>query len=366
MNPPRAAGWGMSMESERKLSQLLSVLRSIGKETVLYESPDGSRVLQLLHGGRILGLFSGRDETNFYWTHSALTSESTAREFYDSGDWHNSGGDRTWLAPEIDVFFPQFPNLEMSTYRQPRELDPGVYTLDLREGGTRMVNDLALPLSRSKRPVRLEISKWLGPAVNPLRYEPGWREDNSLQYAGYTQHTALRLMDAGESHPAIGLWNLVQMPHGGELQVPTFGRVEPKVYMGEIADDDLVASERLLRYRMRAEGEHKIGLRATAMTGRAGYLYESESESSLIVRNFFVNPSGEYVDVPWRDTEDFGYAVQACNVNSKLGSFSELEYHVPAIGGATGLERCEDVSQVWAFRGPAPRVRQAAHALLGS
>jgi hypothetical protein len=277
---------------------------------------------------------------------------------FNSNEWHNSGGDRTWLAPEVDIFFPKFPNLDMSTYWQPRALDPGNYT----RRSDRMVNSLTLDLSRSRQRVELEMSKWVGPPPNPLRYEREWRDDATLQYAGYTQHTSLRMMH--KSQAMIGLWNLVQMPHGGDLRVPTFGRAEPKIYMGEIAGDDLVVSDRLLVYRMRAEGEHKIGLRATSMTGRVGYVYQRNSEATLIVRNFFVNPSGEYVDVPWRMAEDFGYAVQACNVNSRLGAFSELEYHVPAIGGQTELDYCEDVSQIWAFRGPVDRVQRAAHYLL--
>jgi hypothetical protein len=358
MNLLLDAGWAMSMGPESRLSQLQSVLNGIDKKTVLYESTDGSRILQLLHGGRILGLSSAADDLNFYWTNPLLESPESARDFFRGNNWRNSGGDRTWLAPEIDIFFPKFPNLDMSTYWQPRELDPGHYVLK----SNRMVNALNLTLSRTKQRVELEISKWVGPALNPLRYEQEWREDETLKYAGYTQHTALRLMHKTDS--MIGLWNLVQMPHGGELRVPTFGRAEPKIYMGEIGKDDLMTSDGLVRYRMRAKGEHKIGLRATAMTGRVGYLFQRNDEASLIIRNFFVNPSGEYVDVPWRTTEAFGYAVQACNVNSQLGSFSELEYHVPAIGGHTAREYCEDVSQIWAFRGPAARVHQAAQLLL--
>ncbi|HYI97675.1 MAG TPA: hypothetical protein VEX68_29315 [Bryobacteraceae bacterium] len=348
----------MSMEPESRLSQLQSVLAEAGKQTILYDSPDGSRVLQLLHGGRILGLFSGHDDRNFYWTHPALESLTSAQSFYSGNNWHNSGGDRTWLSPEVDIFFPKYPDLDLSTYWQPRALDPGAYRLH----SNRMVNTLSLTLSRAQKQADVEIAKWVGPASNPLRYEKDWRSREHLTYAGYTQHTALRLMRPSES--MIGLWNLVQMPHGGELQAPTFGRAEVKVYMGEIGSDDISVSDGLFRYRMRAAGEHKIGLRAASVTGRVGYLYERDEEASLIVRNFFVNPSGEYVDVPWQTTEDFGYAVQACNVNSQLGAFSELEYHVPAIGGETGLDYCEDVSQIWAFRGPTLRVHQAARMLL--
>ena len=84
----------------------------------------------------------------------------------------------------------------------------------------------------------------------------------------------------------------------------------------------------------------------------------------VIIRNFIVNPSGEYIDVPWKDTEYKGFSTQACNVNSNLGSFSELEYHVPAIGRATGQECCEDAASVWAFRGPLDEIRLIGQTLL--
>jgi hypothetical protein len=117
---------------------------------------------------------------------------------------------------------------------------------------------------------------------------------------------------------------------------------------------------------MAAQGEQKIGVRAAATTGRVGYRYGSGDCSTLIIRNFVVDPSGEYVDVPWDQPEDLGYSVQACNVNSRWGEFSELEYHVPAIGAGTGRTSCEDVSQVWGFRGPAEAIDQVMAALLCS
>jgi hypothetical protein len=348
------------------LDQLVDTLNGAGKATETYSSSDGSKVLLLPHGGRVLGLFAGAAAENFYWTHPALRSAESATAFYGSDAWQNSGGDRTWLAPEVDIFFPKFPNLDMSTYWQPRQLDPGQYQLVRENGAVRLVNRLTLTLSRSKEQVSLEMAKWVGPALNPLRYEKDWSFANGVQYAGYTQHTALKLEESSQNTSArIGLWNLVQMPHGGELLVSTYSKAEPKLYMGNIAPNDLIVTDQLVRYRMRAKGEHKIGLRGVAMTGRVGYLYPAGSEqSALIIRNFFVNPSGEYVDVPWRETENFGFAIQACNVDSGLGSFSELEYHVPAIGGGTGLTSYEDVSQIWAFRGSTDSVREIARRLL--
>jgi hypothetical protein len=158
----------------------------------------------------------------------------------------------------------------------------------------------------------------------------------------------------------------MQMPHGGELLVSTYRRAEAKLYFGAIGPEDLIIGDHLIRYRMRAVGEHKLGFRAVDMTGRVGYLYPAGDLTALVVRNFAVNPSGEYVDVPWTETANLGFAGQTCNVNSSLGSFSELEYHVPAIGKDTGSLRSDDVSQIWAFRGPQAKIQAIAKSLLSS
>jgi hypothetical protein len=342
--------------------KLIEVLKAVGKPPRLVENPDGTKVLLLPYGGRVLGLYAPGSEQNFYWTHPALNSIDTARAFYESKAWHNSGGDRTWLAPEVDIFLPDYPKTE--TYFQPRELDPGNYEVVPSKKGVQLINQLTLRLSRSRREVKLRMAKSIEPAPNPLRYEKGL-DLSAVAYAGYTQLTSLEMLgDSTQEQPMIGLWNLVQMPHGGELLIPTYSRTEPKIWFGQISAEDLIVRDRLIRYKMRATGEHKLGVRAVATTGRVGYLYGTGAETTLIVRNFIVNPSGEYVDVPWGDPNDLGYSTQACNVNSALGAFSELEYHIPAIGGKTGRARCDDTAQVWAFRGPEEGIRAVAHCLL--
>jgi hypothetical protein len=214
-----------------------------------------------------------------------------------------------------------------------------------------------------KTSVDLEIRKWVTPAANPLRYEKDSPLPPSVVYAGYTQHTVLAML-AGDA--AVGLWNLIQMPHRGLLTIPVYTRSEPHIYFGAIAENDLHVTQGAIRWRMAAQGQQKIGVRATATTGRVGYRYAVDGAVTLIVRNFAVNPSGEYVDVPFNAPDDPGYCVQACNVNSHWGEFSELEYHMPAIGAGTGRDRCEDVSQVWGFRGPAEAIDRVMAALLSS
>jgi hypothetical protein len=316
----------------------------------------------LPYGGRVLGLFAPHSEENFLWTHPALQSADSAREFYASPQWHNSGGDRTWLAPEVDFFFPQYPKTDI--YHQPLALDPGDYRIVDAEQIC-LLNRVTCILSRCQARVELEIAKRIGPALNPLRNEPALAALDNVEYAGYTLSTSLRWLDAAPTATPVGLWNLLQMPHGGEMLVATSTHAEPKLFFGTLAADDLQVTPHLVRYRMTAAGEQKIGLRAVAVSGRIGYRYATpDGRWALVVRNLFVDPSGAYVDVPWNAPADRGYAVQACNVNSGLGCFSELEYHAPAIGPGTGRRSCDDVSQVWAFRGPRGEIDRIAHSLL--
>jgi hypothetical protein len=147
--------------------------------------------------------------------------------------------------------------------------------------------------------------------------------------------------------------------------IPTYGRARPLVFFGQVPRGDLRIRRSLVRYRLRSPGEHKIGLRAYSTTGRIGYYHESSGSAQLVVRNFFGNPSGDYVDYPNSNPADPGYGVQGCNVsNAALGSFAELEYHVPAIG-IGGKSHVEDVAQVWAYRGTRIQIARIADLLLG-
>ena len=96
-----AAAEGASIPPKRTL---MGVLNSVGKSTRVLTQPDGTDLLLLPYGGRVLGLFALGSQENFYWTNPALASDESARAFYASEQWHNSGGDRTWLAPEADLF----------------------------------------------------------------------------------------------------------------------------------------------------------------------------------------------------------------------------------------------------------------------
>ena len=130
--------------------------------------------------------------------------------------------------------------------------------------------------------------------------------------------------------------------------LPTHTRTVPTVIFGKVPRGDVRSEPRCIRYRMRSATTAKIAVHAIRVTGRMGYVRRnSEGGMDLIVRNFYVDPSSEYVDTPFDDESARGDAVQACNVAEKdIGSFSEIEHHSPAIGADTGLKTYTDISQV--------------------
>lgn len=334
-------------------SALVDTLRRVGKETHALTLADGSEILVLPYGGRVLGLFAPGDDRNFLWTHPALASAESAAAFYASDEWQNSGGDRTWLAPEIEFFLPDYP--EVTNYFQQRSLDPGSYAVETADGELRLSMDFAVVPSSTKQPVRLRIAKSVASAPNPLPARAG------LTYAGYELRTTLEGL---EPLPvSIGLWSLLQMPFGGEMLIPTYGKQNPLIVFGVPPEGHVNAQDGCVRYLMQSVGDHKIGLSALGCTGRVGYFHETDGAAHLIVRNFFINPSGAYVDCNWADPSDNGYGVQACSLNGQFGLFSELEYHSPAI--TAEAPRAEDVSQVWAYRGSREEIAEVAQRLLG-
>ena len=346
------------------LDRLTEAITKAGKPVHILNGSGGERILVLPHGGRVLGLFAADGGGNFLWAHPALKAAGSARALFASDEWCNTGGDRTWLAPEAELFFPEFP--ERTVYRQPRELDAGTYRCGRHDGAIRLCQDLAVVAYRRKERIPLRITKEIRPAENPLRFEPAPASIRGVTFAGYVLRSKLEL-PAGASRTAVGLWHLLQLPPGGEMIIPTYSRAKPTLYFGRISRKDLSVRAGLIRYRMGSPGAHKIGVRAAATTGRVGYVCRSDRRWRLVIRQFTADPGGLYADYPPGKPEEGGCAVQVCSVcDPRLGRFSELEYHAPAIGGPTGLAGCRDASQVWAFEGSARQIRAIAAALVGA
>jgi hypothetical protein len=345
---------------------LIESVQAAGKKLEICPMADGSRLAFLPFGARVLALYAPESEENFYWTNSALDRTDTARTFFAREGWQNTGGDRTWIAPELDTFFT---DSKLDKYWQPRQLDMSEYRFERTGGGCELSQEMKLHLARSNNDVALRLTKWFGPAANPLRFDRDLATVVAdVQYAGYTQRVAMQSLDkVFQPSALVAIWNLIQLPEGGEMIAPIYSRTVPQPCFGNVPADQVTVEDHVVRMNMDLRGSHKLALKATATCGRVGYAYRQGDALSLVIRNFLLNPSGKYVDIQRHDMEDFGYAVQLCRVDeAAYGSFCELEYHVPAWGDLPDPARSEDVSQVWAFRGPRAAIDAVAAKLLGA
>jgi hypothetical protein len=346
--------------------QLADVLGASGQSPIALQQADGGSALILPHGGRIIGLFVRPGGESCFWVNPRLAAPESAPQVLTSTVWVNTGGDRIWVGPEVDTHLGDL-NDPWSSYLVPRDVDPGVYTAVRMEDTVHLRLLATVPLYRQHSTCQVEISRSIRLVANPLRHEPvvsAWL--NQVDYVGYEQSTTLNILRPSEESAAIDIWSIVMLPASGWMIVPTLGPVAVRDYMQPPAPEYVRHGPHAVLLRIDGERRYKIGLRATSLAGRAGYLRQNGDDRwTLVVRNFQVNPSGEYIDPPWDNVAEWGYAFQAYNDDGGYGRFGELEYHSPGIGGNSGeVSRC-DVSQVWAFEGSQEHICVLTDLLLG-
>ena len=343
------------------IDALIQILTRAGKRAVPVASSDGSRLLVLPENGRLLGLFPADGEANFLWTNPALADAGSAKTYFARSGWPNPGGDRTWLAPEIESFIGD-PARPFETYIVPPALDPGNWELiSATAAEVNLENRTRLHLFRPDREVGVRLSKKFGPVVNPLS------DCADLQYAGYSLVTLLEVELRPGAQVRLGIWNLLQLPQPGAMLIPTRSSTQPQVFFGPVTAGELTVERSLVRWNMGPPGgDAKIGIKAQPLTDRAGYLHETATPGiwDLVVRQFAVDPAGDYADVLWSNGEA-GWTFQACCVRNGAERFNELEYHVPAATAVSGRNVSRDESSVWAFRGGFEEISEAMRVLLG-
>ena len=345
-------------------ASLRTNLRNAGHPPFELSASGQGALLVLPFGGRVIGLFAQPEADNFFWVNPALAEAGSARTFLGGSGWLHTGGDRTWVSPEIEFHVGDLKD-PWGTYLAPRVVDPGQYRATMLGESIGLQNRARVKFHRSQTEADIEIEKWVRLIPNPLRAEPWFAEVAAAAYAGYETTTTLRL-ESPRSTPPISLWSLAVVPPTGHMIVPLLGETRVRDLFEPTGPDRLSASRRAVHFLVDGREQHKIGVRAVALTGRAGYLRAAApGRSSLVVRSFLVNPSGDYIDAPWDAPEERGYAFQAYN-GGDLGAFGELEYHTPAIGGAGGQDSYRDTSQLWAFSGPTGLIRTIAEKLLGA
>jgi hypothetical protein len=342
-------------------------LQSAGHEPLEIAGQNGTLVA-LAYGARILGLFAG-DRPNLLWAQPSLANAETAVEFFAAPGWRNTGGDRIWISPERDLHVRDLTDAWRS-YQFQDSIDPGKYELVRTESEIRFTTRTSVVHHRAERSCGIELSKQFRLAPNPLRSDPGARWLLAgTQYAGYEQLTQLRYAGAeSDFRPALSIWEAVNLPAPGQVFIPTVRETRAKDFFEPTGPSHLLHSDNCIRFVFDARERHKIAVRVTDLLGgRAGYYRKLDGEEcTLVVRNFAIDPSAEYIDTPWDDPEDRGYVLQCYNDSGLNGAYGELEYHSPAMGNGTGRMECSDRAQLWSFQGPQELILEIMRRLLGS
>ena len=346
----------------------LDILRKRLDENGLYYTslPLQNNILLaiLARGGRLLGPFLP-DGQSVGWLSPRLSSAEAFRRFLDAEEW-NIGGNRTWIAPEI-----QFSVADRSrfweTIRIPAAMDPEPYVLEPGAGCCVLHKTVELPVFYPGAGTkRLAVRRHVFPAADPLRERKDYASlVDGVLYAGYEHDIKLTDLD-GNSFMAES-WDLFQVKPGGTAYV--------KVYDGEStqgadyyekvdAAHQTIAKDHIA-LRITGDRRYKLGFPASCVTGRIGYLAHSGSESTLVARQFFSNPSAPYNEEPPLLTGTRGLSVHVYNDSGELGGFGEIETNGQAVGGTAGRSASADQFITWMYRGACDKVERISRILIG-
>jgi hypothetical protein len=354
-----------SLETEKE--RLADALTQSGHPPIELAGSNGSSVLVLPYGARILGLFPD-GASNLLWTNPQLAHAKTAAAFFNTAGWRNTGGGRTWISPERDIHVVDLED-PWNSYRVTESIDPGSFSVVRTDEKVQLDTAGVATHHRTGQQCRVHLEKIVRLVPNPLRYGPGTRDLlKDVAYAGYEQITSLTYSeDHVNSAPQLSLFDAVNLPATGKIFIPTVKRVQPTDFFETTGPSHLTSASCGLSFLFDGLERHKIAIRVSdVLGGRAGYLREiSKGEFSLLVRNFFVEPSADYVDTPWNDPEDRGYVLDCYNDGGINGLYGELEYHSPAMGPGSGRSQCVDRAQLWGFQGQREKILNIMGQLLG-
>jgi hypothetical protein len=317
------------------------------------------------HGGRIFGPFLTKDSESIFWTNDALARPDTFKEFLRSGDW-NIGGDRMWIAPEIQYHVPDRSDFWGSVF-WPEQVDPGTYALEQPESRQwRLSQDMALQaynLASGQKELHLE--RLIRQVQDPLRNLGSYAQlIDGVLFAGYEQ--VVTLTERTRDDIVSEAWSLTQLNPGGVLVIPASPRVEYTDYYQPIDDSLQTIYPGHVRLKITGNRQYKVGYKSAHVFGRLAYFnHLDDGQAYLIVRNFFNNPSAPYAEEPDHTPGCRGHSIHVYNDDGNAGGFGELECNAPTIGGDTGRSSSTDELVLWLYVGAPDMVREIGFHLLG-
>ncbi|MFD0714701.1 DUF6786 family protein [Paenibacillus sp. GCM10027626] len=320
----------------------------------------GGIVVVLERGARVIGVFTDEQTNNHLWVNPLLTLQHRKQSGDETGigkEW-NTGGDRMWLSPEIE-YNVRDRHAFWDSYSIQESIDPGTYesVYDPKLNSLELKQHAQVHAFRSGLQASVRMNRVIRCVNDPVKA-------SNCRFAGYEVESGL-VMEENAPNMPIALWNIMQLPAGGDIVVPTRGRADVDDFFAHTGKSHLQIDEREVHFRLDARSQHKISIKAPFVKGRAAYVrHYGNGRANLLVRQFQVEPSGNYLDAPAHDPEARGHCLQCYNDSGDLGNFGELEYHTPAMDAGAGKQSIRDSSQVWCYEGTTAAIMEIQEALL--
>jgi hypothetical protein len=345
--------------------QVIERLRENNLRYAVLPLQNGIQIVISERSGRVLGPFLTEDSESIFWTRGAFANADDFAAFIDAGG-SDLGGERLWIAPEIQYHIQDRYNLD-KTYRLPPEVDPGQY--ELSQSGPqqwRLTQAITLQAYNvATGPKHLQIERIFNPVPDPLRGLTRYAElVDGVRFAGYEQTATLA--ETQTDNITSQSWVLMQVNPGGTVLIPFTASIEVSDYYEPVDDSLQTIRDQHVRLSITGQRRYKTGYKAASLTGRLGYSNRmGDGRAYLIVRNFFNNPSTIYNEEPADRPGFFGDSVHVYNDSGALGGFGELECAGQTIGGISGKLRMTDAFLTWLYVGTTEKLNPISQVLLG-
>jgi hypothetical protein len=336
-------------------------LREHDLESTVLVLPGGGQLLISRRGGRLMPFLPTGEGA--LWLSPALADADRFTAFLRRDDW-NLGGERIWIAPEIQFTIRDRRDF-WGSYALPAAMDPGAWTLEgPGEGGVVLRQEASLAAHNlAAGTKRLAVERRVRPAADPLR--AGADAVDGVVFLGYEHDVVLR--DLGDDAISAQAWNLIQLIPGGWVLLPTLSAVTPRAYFEPVRAEHVVSTPDALELTITGAHRYKLGVDARVHLGRAAYLRRLDAtRACLIVRSFFNNPSSAYLEEPADRPGENGDSIHLYNDDGAAGGFGEVECYGPTVGGAAPRrEVAADTTVLWIYVGERAGMVEVARRLLG-
>ena len=326
---------------------------------------NGAQAVLSEYSGHVLGPFLDPDGESLLWTSSALGDAAALGALVADRDW-NIGGDRIWIAPEIQYNVRDRTDF-WGSLALPQQMDPGNYRLQqLGDDAWKLAQDVTLEAHNlSSGAKTLQVERVFRPTPDPLRKLSSYADLlDGVVYAGYEQFVTLT--DTDPNQILSESWSLSQVNAGGHLWIPSTVAVEVTDYYAPIDDDHLHRYPGFLRLAISGHAQYKVGVQAAQVFGRMAYANTlDDGRAYLVVRGFYNNPSAPYLEEPAHLPGRSGHAIHVYNDDGGLGGFGEIECQGQAIGGALSRSAGTDQILLWFYVGAPQKIDAIFAHLIG-